>query len=461
MGADSTVAGPRAFSRSMGGLGALLITLSQLSPSVGVFVVGSDVIHAAGTAAFLCFLAAGLLGVAIANVYAELAAAFPETGGEYTIVGRVLGPAWGFAMLGLNLLTFSIAPAVTALGVTTYLGAISPGLPAAPTAMALVVLCMGMSVLNVRVNAVVTGLFLLVELASLAVVAALGFAHPARGLAEAALHPLVLSAGGQLAPASWAGLGVGAAAAIFAFDGYGAAVYLGEEIHDAPRRMARVMFWTLGMAAVFMLLPVLAVQVGAPNLKALIAGDSPIPDFIRTLGGPVLAKVMSLGVALALFNAMIATALMGGRHLYSSGRDRAWPRRVSAALSRLHPRFNSPWVASLTLGATSVLWCVLKLDALLVLIGDGTAAIYACMGLAALRGRSEATAHGPYRMPLFPALPILALIALFGVALADLADPDGRKGLIASAVVAGGFALYYRLVLRRRGDWAHRGPGAA
>ncbi|MEI9891393.1 MAG: hypothetical protein WDN45_13430 [Caulobacteraceae bacterium] len=64
----------------MGPLGALFITLSGLSPSIGVFVVASDVIHAAGTAAFLCFAAAGVLGLAIAGVYAELASAWPETG---------------------------------------------------------------------------------------------------------------------------------------------------------------------------------------------------------------------------------------------------------------------------------------------------------------------------------------------------------------------------------------------
>lgn len=443
----------------MGGLGALLITLSQLSPSLGVFVVGSDVIHVAGTAAFLCFLAAGLMGLFIANVYAELAAAFPETGGEYTIVGRVLGPAWGFAMLGLNLLTFSIAPAVTALGVTTYLQAVFPSLPAMPTAMALVALCMGVSILNIRVNAWVTGLFLAVELTSLTVVVALGFSHPARSVALAALHPMVLN-GDVLQGISVAALGVGAAAAVFAFDGYGAAVYLGEEIHDAPRRMARVVFAALGLASLAMLAPVLAVQIGSPDLKALIADEAPIPGFIRALGGPVVARAMSLAVALALFNAMIATALMGGRHLYASGRDRAWPRRLNLAFSRLHPRFNSPWAASLAIGVTSVLWCLVKLDVLLVLIGDGTAAIYACMSLAALKGRKRAAAHSPYRMPLFPWPALMALACLAALALADLLDPDGRKGLIASAVVAFGAALYYRLVLRRRGDWGHRGPGS-
>jgi amino acid transporter len=448
---------PARLARGMGTIGALLITLSGLSPSIGVFVVGSDVIHAAGTAAIACFVAAGLLGVAIANVYAELASAYPETGGEYTIVGRLLGPGWGFAMLGLNLLTFSIGPAVTALGVAGYLGAVIPGLPAVPTATLLVALCMGVAILNVRLNAWVTGLFLAVELGSLCVVAGLGFSHPARTLIQA-LHPVMLDAGGGFQPVSLAGLGLGAAAAIYAFDGYGSAVYLGEELREAPRRVAHVVFWALGLAALFQLLPVLAVQVGAPDLKALIAAPAPLPAFIASAGGPVLARIMSVAIALALFNAMIASALMGGRHLYASGRDRAWPPRVGAALARLHPRFNSPWVATLAIGLTAVLWCLVRLDVLLILIGDGTAAIYACMCVAAWRGRAILAVHAPYRMPLHPWPAIVALIALAGVGLADLLDPDGRKGVIASAVVAAGFAAYYCIALHGRGQWAHRGP---
>ena len=452
-------AGP-GFARTMGALGALFITLSGLSPSIGVFVVGADVLHEAGSATFLCFLAAGLLGAAIANVYAELAAAFPETGGEYTIVGRILGPGFGLAMLGLNLLTFAISPAVTALGVAGYLEAVVPGLPQVPLAMALVALCMGVSILNVRLNALVTGLFLAVELGSLAVVAGLGLLHPHREIGEA-LRPMLLGAGGHLQPASLASLGVGAAAAIYAFDGYGAVVYLGEELHEAPRRIAKVVFWALGLGALFMLTPILGALVGAPSLERLFAAKEPLPALVAELGGPGLSTVLSLAVALALFNAMIASALMGGRHLYSSGRDGVWPRGMSAALARLHPRFNSPWIATLTIGATSLLLCLVRLDLLVILIGEGTAAIYLCMCLAALKGRTGPAAHAPYRMPLFPVIPILALLGLLALGIADLFDEDGRKGLMVSAAVAVAAVAYWRFALRPSGRWAHRGPSAS
>ena len=447
------------FHRSMGPLGALFITLSGLSPTIGVFVAAPDVIHAAGTAAILCYAAAGVLGLAIAGVYAELASAWPETGGEYTIVGRILGPGAGFAMLGLNLFTFSIGPAITSLGVVGYLQVVLPDLPTVPVAMGLVVLCMAMSILNVRLNAWITGVFLSIELASLATVAWLGFSHPARGALAASLHPVMLGAAGHLEPVSIAGLGVGAAAAIYAFDGYGSVVYFGEEMHAAPRQMAKVVFRALFVGGLFMLAPLLAVIVGAPDLAGLMADPSPVPAFVLRLGGDTLHRIMSLGVALALFNAMLAISLMGGRQLYSSARDQAWPPRISAAVSRLHLRFNSPWVATTVLGTTGVLWCLVPLNVLLILIGEGTAAIYACMCVAAIRGRAGSAAHALWRMPVFPWGPVLGLLALMAVGVADLFDPDARKGLMATAAIVIVSVGYYRLALHGRGRWAHKGPG--
>ena len=138
---------------------------------------------------FLCFAAAATLGVAMACVYGELASAFPETGGEYTILGRALGPRWGVAVLGLNLLGFSVAQALSGYGVASYLAAVWPWLPPRPTAAVLVVVVTLVSVLNIRMNARVTGLFLAVELLSLLVLTALGFAAARRGLGPALLHP--------------------------------------------------------------------------------------------------------------------------------------------------------------------------------------------------------------------------------------------------------------------------------
>src|SRR2546428_660323 len=82
-------------------LGALLITLSAITPASSVFIIAPGVMQQAGTGAIWSFLAAGVVGVFMAFVYAELASAFPLTGGEYAIVGRTLGRLPGFMIMGM------------------------------------------------------------------------------------------------------------------------------------------------------------------------------------------------------------------------------------------------------------------------------------------------------------------------------------------------------------------------
>ena len=463
---DDTVGQPPAASRaeatlkpSMHGFGALLITLSCLSPSIGVFVVGSDVIHQAGTSIFLCFVAAAILGVAMAAVYGELASAYPQTGGEYTILGKALGRGWGVAALGNNLLGFSLAQSLSGLGVATYLSVLWPGLPAAPTAAVLVVIVTGLAMLNIRTNAWITGAFLAVELGALAALTLLGLLHPQRSLAAAVLHPVVIGAHGDLVPASLALAGAATAGGIYAFNGYGAVVFLGEEIHEAPRRIARVVYMALGVAVVTELSPVLAILIGAPDIHALLTAHDPAPFFIAAVGGPLMAKLMSVGVALAIFNAMIAVALMGGRQLYGTGRDRLWPEPISRAMSLVHPRLGSPWAATLTMGTAALLGCLIDPRVIVIVLGNGNVALYAGLCAAVMLGRrSGATGHAGYRMPFYPLAPLLALAALLAVVWFDLHDAAGAEGLAATTVIVVGSLIYYALVLRRRTAWDYRGP---
>jgi len=454
---------PPRLKRTMHGFGALMITLSGLSPTIGVFVVGSDVIRQAGTGTFICFAAAALLGVAMACVYAELVSAFPDTGAEYTLVGRTLGPTLGFSALGLNLVGFTIAQALSGLGVATYLDVIVPGIAPIPSAIVLIVAVNLIAILNIRVNALITGAFLALEVASLAVLSGLGFPHPHRGLAAAVLHPLALTAGGSLAPTTLAVMGTAAAGAVYAFNGFGSVVCLSEELHDAPRRVARVIFLALGLAALLELAPVLSVMVGAPDLAALMAAPAPLPRFIQTVGGPWLSRIMSLTVAVAIFNAMIAVALMAGRQLYSTGRDGVWTAPLNRAFTRIHARFHSPWIATLVMGVIAIGWCFAPLSLLVTVIASGLVATYAGLCAGAIAGRrTGSTARGAYRMPLFPLAPIVGLAALVGLVWTSLQDAEvGRPGLLASLAVIVVSALAYRLVLRPRGTWAHRGPEAS
>ncbi|HKT53823.1 MAG TPA: APC family permease [Caulobacteraceae bacterium] len=445
--------------RTVRRLGVLLITLSGVTPAASVFIMGQQVIAEAGTGAFLSFIAAALLGLATAYVYAELSSAFPVAGGEYSIIGRTVGPSWGFMALGLNLVGGGLGQAVTALGLAAYLQVVLPGAPALPTALAATLGTTLITVLNIRVNALITGLFLGVELLAIGVLTGLGVLHAQRPLLELVTHPVMIGVGGALAPASLAAIGMATAAAIYAYNGYGGAVFFGEEMHEARTHMAWVVFWSLAIAVIAELAPISAVLVGAGDLKSLLSAAEPLPAFVGRVGGPWLAKAVSLGVAFAIVNAMIAIGLINARQLYCSARDKAWPASVNRALAAIHPRFNSPWVATLAMGVLTAASCLLDLKLLVMLTANGLVMIYAGVSVAAIAGRTNgSTAGGAYRMPFFPLAPAVSLFALAAVAVADLMDPQtGRPSLIANLAVMALFAAYWAFYLRRRGGWALTG----
>src|SRR5262249_20339029 len=176
-------------------------------------------------------------------------------------------------------------------------------------------------------------------------------------------------------------------------------------------------------------------------------------------GGPVVEKVVSLGVSFAIVNAMIAIGLINARQLYCSARDGVWPGALNRWIAAVHPRFHSPWIATLVMGVATAGCCLMKKDLLVMLTGYGLVVIYAGVALAALAGRRNGTtAVGDYRMPLFPLWPIVTLTGAAAVVWAAVLDPvNGQPSLIANVAVMLLFAAYWALYLRRRGGWTLRG----
>ena len=80
------------------GMGAAMSIVIGTVIGSGIFLVPHDMIARVGTPAmvFFVFVFGGLLSLAGALSYAELAAALPEAGGEYVYLREAYGPLWGF-----------------------------------------------------------------------------------------------------------------------------------------------------------------------------------------------------------------------------------------------------------------------------------------------------------------------------------------------------------------------------
>ena len=164
-------------SRSLSIRDNVLITLSGVTPASSLFVIAPAVISGVGGAAVTAYTVAAVIGIAVALCYAELSSAFPIAGGEYAFVARTMGKAGGFALFVQTLVSGVFVVAVIASGAGTYLSVLWPGLNDTAVGVVVILLTTVVACFHIRLNAWVTGTFLILEVIALGVLAVLGFLH--------------------------------------------------------------------------------------------------------------------------------------------------------------------------------------------------------------------------------------------------------------------------------------------
>lgn len=455
--ADTADAGSGRLHRRLSGFGVLLLTLSCLSPVLSIYGVGPDVLKNAGTGAAGLFLVGVAAAVVWALVYAELGSAYPYSGGDYVGVGAILGPWAGFASLTVWAVTTGPATAFQAKVVASYLGAVMPGIAPQAAVFGALLAATVVALLAVRTSTIVTGVFLAIEMLAVLVLIAAGFAHPVRGIGAAIAHPVTLAANGRLLPVAAGALALGAVNAAFATAGGNQAIAFGEELRDPHRRMGPVILLAALVGASSIALPVIAVVIGARDLPAVLRSAAPFSAFVASVDGPRIGRALSAGVALAVFNALIAQTMFSARLFYSMGRDRVFGLRLSRWLSAVHPASGAPRAATLAVGALAAACCAASAHLLLVFSSGLVTYSLALVSLAVLVGRARRLTGRPgyWRAAMYPLAPVLGL-ALAGVfAVADLMDADaGRPSILLLGAVLVAGLLWHRFVLQRRpGGW--------
>ncbi|MGA4848937.1 APC family permease [Streptomyces sp. G5(2025)] len=435
---------PQKLKRSIGVVGGTLLTLSCVTPASTLFVVVPDLFSSLGTATALTIAIGSLLCVGVAFCYSELGTLIPSAGGEYAMVSTMAGRLAGWLVFVLSLLVVMIVPPVIAMGTADYL---APLVHLDPSyAGAGVMICATLAgLLDLRANAWITGIFLVLEVVAAGVVAVLGFAHAERGAGSLVDLSVAGSGPGGVDAVTAMLIVSGLAIALFVTQGFSTAVYLSEELENPRRNVARTVLATLGISAVIILVPVIAITMGAESLTALTEGD--ISAMVAAWSNSAVGTFVSLCVALAIINAGIVMVIQNSRVLFASARDKAWPTPVNKALSKLGAS-GAPWIATLLVGVPGALLCFVNLDTLYGVTGVSVTGMYLLVAVAALLARRGSHGHAAaWRMPLWPAVPVV-LIAV----LAYVLSRQETEYLVWTGGIVLVATLYWALYLRPRRD---------
>lgn len=460
---------PQRFQRSLSGFGVIILTLSVLSPGVSIFVSGASIIHQAGTGAVLAFVIGSFVCYCQTSLSAELGAAYPSAGYDQAALGHAIGDWAGATSLTASLCAIPLFLNISAGGIAVYLHPF--GLPFGDDTVTfgLIALITALSLLNIRSNEGITGLFMLIEVGALLLVAVVGAWHVRPDAVRLIVHPVRVD-NGAFAIAAIGVVGIAVNNAAWSLAGASQALYFSEDM-KRPETIGRIIMLAFVIAVVLEIAPVIGAIVGAHDLRAVLATENPFEVFLAQYLPGFVLKLVSAAIAIAIFNACLAGFVGIGRNLFAMGRTRLFAAPVNRALMRLTRRSEAPWVAILLIAATTALATYLPLSFKILLLSGNTTVLIAFQIIGVWIGRRSgrtgsgrtggtAKGAGGYRTPLFPLIPAVGVIIFLGEVVVLWLDADaGRKSLFVCVAVWLLSFLYYRLVLMRRPEgWSLRGP---
>jgi amino acid transporter len=247
--------------------------------------------------------------------------------------------------------------------------------------------------------------------------------------------------------------------ALFAYNGYGASVFYSEETKNASKLIGKAIMFSLLVTVVLEVVPLMAVIIGSSSLEALTGSVAPINYFLLDRGGSVINVLVSVGIAVAIFNAVVAIQIQIGRLIFASARDRSWPAAVDRVLGSVNPRTKTPVVATLIVGVLVIIAAVfIPFGTLILATGSAVVILYTIVALSALRVRSVKGGHdGGYRMWLWPVPPVIVLLFMAYVVYQTVVT-DVTPLLIALGTIVVGLIWYAIFIRGRKDRWTLPDP---
>ncbi|MEN8376823.1 MAG: amino acid permease [Gemmatimonadota bacterium] len=319
--------------RSLGLLQATALVVGVII-GASIFVQPSEIVRdvASVGGVFLVWSVAGLLTASGALICAELASAWPQTGGVYVFLRSTLSPAlgflWGWAMFWI--MHSGIAAAI-AMVFGRYTAYFLPWGDAAvkPLAVGAIVLVSGINYAGVQHGGRLQAAFTIGKVAAIAAIIAVAFALGAPHAAEAA--PAVVSGGDAT------GFLTAVAAGLFAFGGWHMVTYTAGETVDPRRTLPRALM--IGVAIVVVCYIALnAAYLYVLPLDTMVASTRVAADAADAVLGSGGAAFMSALVGFSTFGALAGVVLAGPRVYHAMAEDGLLFRWVAA----VHPRHRTP-----------------------------------------------------------------------------------------------------------------------
>ncbi|HEV2864068.1 MAG TPA: amino acid permease [Pyrinomonadaceae bacterium] len=433
----------RRLARRLGLFDATMIVMGGIV-GAGIFINPGSVARQVHTPALIlgAWLAGGVIALAGAFVYAELAARRPEVGGQYAYLRDAYHPSVAF-LYGWALLLVTQTGGMAAVAVTfaRYFGEMTgarlnePAVAAVALAALTVVNCLG-----VRAGSGVQNALMVLKILAVAALVACGlFLVPEpRGLAGAALDEtgpsnLLTSFGAALTPV------------MFAYGGWQTASFVAGELRDPRRDLARgLLLGVVGVIVIYTAANFVYLYVlGAAGLAAT---QAPASAVMREALGARGASLMAAGIAVSTLGFLSQGMLTAPRVYFAMAADGLFFKSVG----RVSERTRVPVVAIALQGLMAI---VIALSGTYEQILNYVVSVdFIWFGLTAAAVfvfRREGRGGGGFRVPGHPATTAF-FVAACAVVVAATVYKFPANSAVGFLILAAGVPVYFFWRSRRR-----------
>lgn len=415
----------------------------------GIFRVPREVAAALGDpqAMLLIWVVGGIVTLTGALTIAELAAAYPRSGGIFAYILEAFGPLPAF-LYGWAELTVIRAAAIGGISLVfaTYLGEFFPlsDLQERLVASGVILVIATLNYLGVGLASLLMNVTTVLKYGAMLGLGLFAFAvgggTTANFVTPSPAATVTLSTMlTALVPIMWT------------YDGWSNLSFIGGEVKDPGRNLPRALILgTVAIVAIYLFVNLAYLyMIPASQMATIQRVASETASRIALFGGAG-AAIISGVVMISCFGSVNGSVMTGPRIFFAMSEQRL----IFPVIARVSPRFQTPSVAIWLTAALGIAYVMQNSFAQLAdrfVLGSWPFYAMAVAGVFVLRKRSP-EAERPYRTLGYPLTPAIFLLASLGmVANALLANPT-QNGMTFGIILAGVPAYFvWRWFGRRNG----------
>lgn len=399
---------------------------------------------------FAVWVAGGITALCGALTLAEVAGAYPDTGGIFVFIRKGFGrlPAFLFGWAELAIIRAAAVGAIATTFAEYFLRVLGFDPSKSPydnwvhyvAALAIAVIA-GLNYVGVRWGSLIQNVTTVAKYFGLLfiVIAAIAIGIPRTG---GHFYPAAPPGSFGIAP-----FGLALVSVLWAYDGWADLAFISGEVKDPGYNLPRALIWgTLAVIVIYLLANV--AYLGVMSVDDMRHSKLVAADVALRLVGPAGVTFVAITVMLSTLGTLNGSILTNPRVFFAMAADGLLFKQIAG----VHRKYETPYVAITLTAVLGIIFVLLRtfeqladtfVTAILPFYALGVASIFV------FRSRGGAAYKPTFRTPLYPFTPVLFVLATFYLLGNALIDDSSRWPTLAVfGIILAGIPIYYLTVGR-------------